>query len=170
MDLEDVGTPTLTNTKPVLTQKPGIISNTMGALHRPQSAAQDKQVSADTFVNNIPSADSSIGHTGVATTGNVADQKEQGIVLDCLSTMLQDLDAEQNLFAFKAKRDPDTMYYHEAMKAHDRPRFVEAVNKEIDSLQSTNTFTIVPRTSILEGTRILPMVWNMRRKRNQTTG
>ena len=77
---------------------------------------------------------------------------------------------DHNIFAFKATRDPDMMYYHEAMKAHDRPRFVETINKEIDSLQSTNTFKIVPRTSIPAGTQILPMVWNMRRKINQNTG
>lgn len=87
-------------------------------------------------------------------------------MLDCLSAMLQDLDEEQSIIAFKAERDPDMMCYHEAIKAHDRSRFVESVNKEINSLQSTNTFTVFPRTSIPEGTQILPTVWNMRRKRN----
>lgn len=72
--------------------------------------------------------------------------------------MLQDLDEGKNLIAFKAERDTDTIYYHEDMKAHARPRFLEAVNKEIGTLKSTNTFTVVPRTRILLRTQILPMV------------
>jgi hypothetical protein len=33
--------------------------------------------------------------------------------------------------AFKAKSDPDSMYYHQAMKQPDKEKFIEAIEKEL---------------------------------------
>ncbi len=34
---------------------------------------------------------------------------------------------EKDLLAYKASSDPDTMYYHQAMKEPDRPKFLQAI-------------------------------------------
>ena len=36
------------------------------------------------------------------------------------------------VISFKANADPDTMYYHEAMRAPDAKQFREAMQKEVD--------------------------------------
>jgi len=41
--------------------------------------------------------------------------------------------SEQNLLAFKASTDPDTMYHHQAMKQPDREKFQEAMRKECEA-------------------------------------
>ena len=71
--------------------------------------------------------------------------------------------------AYKASSDPDTMYYHEAMKQPDKQQFLEAMEKEIESQVEQGVYMIVPRSSVPEGTRVLPAVWQMRRKRDIKT-
>jgi hypothetical protein len=41
--------------------------------------------------------------------------------------------SEQQLLAFKASADPDTMYHHQAMKQPDREKFKEAMQKECEA-------------------------------------
>jgi hypothetical protein len=41
--------------------------------------------------------------------------------------------SEQNLLAYKASTDPDTMYHHQAMKQPDREKFQEAMKKECEA-------------------------------------
>ncbi len=38
---------------------------------------------------------------------------------------------DKHPLAFKAKSDPDSMYYHQAMKQPDREKFIEAIEKEL---------------------------------------
>ncbi len=40
---------------------------------------------------------------------------------------------EQQLLAFKASTDPDTMYYHQAMKEPDKEQFLTAIDKECEA-------------------------------------
>ena len=37
------------------------------------------------------------------------------------------------MLAFAASADPDTMYYHEAMREPDRAEFIKAMQKEVKS-------------------------------------
>ena len=37
------------------------------------------------------------------------------------------------MLAFAASADPDTMYYHEAMREPDRAEFIKAMEKEVKS-------------------------------------
>ncbi len=37
---------------------------------------------------------------------------------------------DKHPLAFKAKSDPDSMYYHQAMKQTDREKFIEAIEKD----------------------------------------
>jgi hypothetical protein len=40
---------------------------------------------------------------------------------------------EQQLLAFKASTDPDTMYYNQAMKEPDKEQFLAAIDKEYEA-------------------------------------
>jgi hypothetical protein len=50
------------------------------------------------------------------------------------------------------------------LQAEDRPRFVKAMQKEIDGL--TDILEVVPRQSLPLNTKPLPAIWAFRRKRN----
>lgn len=74
------------------------------------------------------------------------------------------------LLAFAASADPDTLHYHEAMRAPDRQEFIKAMEDEIRGQMSNQVFEIIPSEQVPEGASILPAVWAMRRKRQQSTG
>jgi hypothetical protein len=73
------------------------------------------------------------------------------------------------VISFKANADPDTMYYHEAMRAPDAKQFREAMQKEVDDHTSRGHWQIVRVDELPTGTRILPAVWSMKRKRKIAT-
>jgi hypothetical protein len=75
-----------------------------------------------------------------------------------------------NIIAYAASTDPDTMYYHEAMKEPDAPKFVKAMIDEIQGHLNNGNFTLVKRSSLPKGARVLPAVWQMKRKRRIATG
>ena len=80
-------------------------------------------------------------------------------------TFLQDASHLSQL-NIASKCDPDTLMYHEAMAAHDREQFLEAMELEITQLTERATWTIVPRNQALNrGKRVLPGTWTFRRKR-----
>ncbi|KAI2499367.1 hypothetical protein MHU86_15079 [Fragilaria crotonensis] len=80
-----------------------------------------------------------------------------------------DIEGEQRpMLAFAASADPDTMYYHEAMREPDRAEFIKAMEKEVKSHTENEVWELVPRSSVPPGTKILPAVWAMKRKRNAT--
>merc|ERR1712155_353782 len=70
----------------------------------------------------------------------------------------------------KAIADKDIRYYHQAMRQPDRAQFKEAVRRELEALEKSKTYTIRRRDQIPKSARILPMVWQLRRKRDQATG
>jgi hypothetical protein len=81
-----------------------------------------------------------------------------------------DIEGEQHpMLAFAASADPDTMYYHEAMREPDRAEFIKAMQKEVKSHTENEVWELVPRSSVPEGTKILPAVWAMKRKRRIAT-
>jgi hypothetical protein len=45
-----------------------------------------------------------------------------------------DIEGEQHpMFAYAASVDPDTMFYHEAMREPDSAEFIKAMDKEVQS-------------------------------------
>ena len=74
------------------------------------------------------------------------------------------------LNAFAATSDPDTMYYHEAMKAPDRKEFIQAMQEEITGQLENEVYSPILRSEVPEGATILPAVWSMKRKRKSKTG
>jgi hypothetical protein len=80
------------------------------------------------------------------------------------------IDYDNPLLASKAMSDPDTLYYHEALREEDRERFKTSVLKELTDLFENWNFTIVHKSEVPEGNTILPAVWQMKRKRDAKTG
>ena len=78
-------------------------------------------------------------------------------------------DGQHPLMAYKATSDPDTMYLHEAMKQPDKVQFLQAIQKEVQDQRENGNFSIISRKEIPENTLILPVVWQMKRKRDIKT-
>jgi hypothetical protein len=88
----------------------------------------------------------------------------------CLEAMFPSREEIENpLVAYKATSDPDTMYLHEAMKEPDADNFVKVMLKEVMDQMGNNNFSIIPRSEVPKGGKILPTVWQMKRKRDIKT-
>ena len=57
-----------------------------------------------------------------------------------------------------------TMYYHQAMGAPDKPKFQEAMLKEFQDHCNRSHFKPVQLTDIPSDTKLLDLVWLMKRK------
>lgn len=62
------------------------------------------------------------------------------------------------------------MYLHKALAQPDKPEFLRAMKKEIDSQTKNGNWKIVLRTQVPSGMKVLPAVWAMRRKRRISDG
>ena len=71
----------------------------------------------------------------------------------------------ENPLAFAASDNPDILYWDQAMKAPDRAKFVEAVGTELDRHEKMGNYEPVPLSEVPKGTKLIDMVWSMRRKR-----
>eukprot|EP00957_Ditylum_brightwellii_P013342 1007879-Ditylum_brightwellii.AAC.1 len=74
-----------------------------------------------------------------------------------------------DLIAFAAKHDPDTMYFHQAIKQPDDPQFVEAIVKEINGHTERGHWQLIPIEEVPKGTKILDALWAMKQKRDIKT-
>ena len=73
--------------------------------------------------------------------------------------------ALENPLAFTATDNPDILYWDQAVKAPDRAKFVEAVATELDGHEKMGNYEPVPLSQVPKGTKLIDMVWSMRRKR-----
>jgi hypothetical protein len=53
------------------------------------------------------------------------------------------IDWDDPLLAYKAVSDPDTLYYHQAMREDDKDTFRSSMNKEISDQFENGNFTVV---------------------------
>jgi hypothetical protein len=93
--------------------------------------------------------------------------------LFCYAAMFpddDDRDHDDPLLAYKAVSDPDTLYFHEAMKEKDRAKFLEGMSKELQDQFENGNFTVIPRSEVPQGEVVLPAVWQLKRKRDVKTG
>ena len=88
----------------------------------------------------------------------------------CLSAMFpkgESHDLEDNpLLEFKAHADPDTMCIHEALKEPDRAQFIKAMLKEVLDQKGNRNFSIISKSEVPKDAKVLPEVWQMKRKRD----
>ena len=92
-----------------------------------------------------------------------------GEIFTPTALFLQETSVDE-IVAFAASNDPDTMYYHQAMASPDHKEFIKAMEDEIDGQVKNKIFTIIPRSEVPQNKRVLPAVWAMRRKRRIATG
>ncbi|KAI2496051.1 hypothetical protein MHU86_18472 [Fragilaria crotonensis] len=92
--------------------------------------------------------------------------------LFCFAAMFPDDDRDHDdpLLAYKAVSDPDTLYFHEAMKEKDWAKFLEGMEKELGDQFENGNFTVIPKSEVPQGEIILPAVWQLKRKRDAKTG
>jgi Reverse transcriptase (RNA-dependent DNA polymerase) len=81
-----------------------------------------------------------------------------------------DQQLQHPLLAMAATNDPDTLYYHEAMKAPDKEEFIQAMYEEVQEQIDNKVYSPVLRSSVPKNIKVLPAVWAMRRKRKASTG
>jgi hypothetical protein len=55
---------------------------------------------------------------------------------------------EQHLLAYKASTDPDTMYYHQAMKEPDKQEFQAAMEKECTAHYKEGNYKLIKRSKL----------------------
>ena len=77
--------------------------------------------------------------------------------------------ALEDPIAFAASSNPDILYWDQAMKASDRDKFLEAVEIELDGHERMGNYVPVPLSDLPRGTKLIDMVWSMRRKRRINT-
>ena len=73
------------------------------------------------------------------------------------------------LIVYKTSVDPDTLYYHEAMREPDRKEFKKAMQSEVDDRIKGKRFSIVHKSTMPKGATLLPAVWQLRQKRDIRT-
>ena len=64
---------------------------------------------------------------------------------------------------------PDEPYYHQAMKAPDAKKFDRACLEEVKDHHENGHWAVIPISKIPSGTKIVPSVWAMKRKRRIAT-
>ena len=76
-------------------------------------------------------------------------------------------DVHPLLMLMKATNNPDILTFSQAMRAEDREKFREAMLKEVRDHEKRGHWKIVPRNQVRElgGTKVLPAVWAMARRR-----
>lgn len=96
--------------------------------------------------------------------------EQEVLVMSAITPIIDIMEQEEPLLAFKASSDPDTMYLHEAMRQPDREKFQKAMLKEVTDMYNAGVFQIVDRSTVPEGVTVLPSVWALKRKRHRGTG
>jgi len=108
-------------------------------------------------------------------TTEIVEQTSDDVIgeIYCLQALYpqeeENTKGEDPLMAYKATADPDSMYLHQAMKEPDRAEFIKAMHNEVKGMIDKDTFRIKKRSEVPEGVKILPTVWQMRRKRDIKT-
>ena len=103
------------------------------------------------------------------TTEIEASTEDKNEIFSLQAQFPRNDDLLEEIYAFKAKADPDTLYYHEAMRQPDWQHFQQAMELEIEQQVAGGIYGYVKRTKVPEGATILPAVWQLRRKRDVRT-
>jgi len=83
---------------------------------------------------------------------------------ELLALQAQYLQEGANLFALAASVDPDSMYYHQAMREPDWDKFVKGMQEELDAQIDARNFRLCKQSEIPKWAMVLPGVWQMRHK------
>ena len=70
---------------------------------------------------------------------------------------------------FAAMTNPDILDAHEAMKAPDRQKLIDAMETELSEHETRGNSVLVKKEDIPPGNKLIDMVWSMKRKRRIST-
>ena len=165
---QDVG-----DVAPVDTESPTPASAQSPNQQAPAQAPHDsaiRQTRSGRVVTNTPRYDQSMRQRSqglVAWEVLVAQDEREDVPTASSQYAIQK--ALEDPIAFAASSNPDILYWDQAMKAHDRDKFIEAVGVELDGHEEMGNYKPVPLRDIPKGTKLIDMVWSMRRKRRINT-
>ena len=83
---------------------------------------------------------------------------------------LVDIKDTKNMIIDAHVRDPDTMYYHKAMREPDRNQFLQAMDKEVNTQIESDVIHLIDKEQVPLGIKVFTVVWALRRKRKILTG
>ena len=140
-------------------------------LQQPETPlATARQTRSGRIIKNTPRYDQSMSlrDQGIVAWELLIDQDEQEDQ-PTAATQFATERALEDLIAFAATANPDILYWDQAMKAHDRDKFLEAVGVELDGHERMDNYEPIPIDEVPSGTKLLDMVWSMQRKRHIKT-
>ena len=128
--------------------------------------AAARQTRSGRVIKNTSRYDQSMSlrDQGIVAWEVLIDQDEQE-AHPTAATQFATQKALEDPIAFAATNNPDILYWDQAMKAPDRDKFLEAVKVELDGHEQMGNYEPVPLEKVPKGTKLLDMVWSMRRKR-----
>jgi hypothetical protein len=104
---------------------------------------------------------------------NVVEDESQPVCIayEALHSPLSEniCDQDPMAIAMKSVTDPDTMYLWEARKEPDFPKFLEAMQKEVDDHTREGHWRLIHKKDVPKGATVLPAVWSMKCKRRIAT-
>ena len=112
------------------------------------------------------------GAVVMTTTEEVSNDPEGEVEIFAHTTYLegQSMYGNNDLIAIKATFDPDTLYHHEAMKEPDAAKFEDAMGQEWEGQVVNGNFQSMLKSEVPKRAKILPSVWQLKRKRDVSTG
>ena len=133
-------------------------------------SAPARQTQSGRVIKNTPRYDQSISlrEQGIVAWELPIDQDEQEDK-PTAATHVATQTALEDPIAFAATDHPDILYWDQAMKAHDRDKFIGAIDVELDSHERMGNYETIPIDKVPSGTNLLDMVWSMRWKRRIKT-
>ena len=128
-------------------------------------AATARQTRSGRVIKNTPRYNQSISlrDQGIVAWELLIDQDEQEDQPTAASQFATQRALEDPI-AFAATAHPNILYWDQAMKAPDRERFLKAVKVELDGHKRMGNYEPIPIEKVPKGTKLLDMVWSMRRK------
>ena len=132
--------------------------------------ASTRQTRSGRVIKNTPRYDQSMAlrDQGIVAWELLIDQDEQEDQPTAAAQFAMQKALEDPI-AFAATANPDILYWDQAMKAHDRDKFLEAVSVELDGHERMGNYEPIPIEKVPQGTKLIDMVWSMRRKRRINT-
>ena len=132
--------------------------------------ATTRQTRSGRVIKNTTRYDQSMAlrDQGIVAWELLIDQDEQE-AQPTVATQFAMQKALEDPIAFAATANPDILYWDQAMKAHDRDKFLEAVSVELDGHERMGNYEPIPIDKVPQGTKLIDMVWSMRRKRRINT-
>ena len=139
-------------------------------LQTAQDVPPARQTRSGRIIRNTPCYDQSINqrNQGLVAWKVLLDQddREDIPMAESQYTIQKSMD---NPMAFAATDNPDILYWDQAMKAHDQDKFIKAIRIELDGHEKMGNYEPIPLNKVPAGTKLLDMVWSMRRKRRIKT-